>query len=525
MGCDEEYIKECEPGNNIAVPEQIYNILSKTTARIEYGEKKSTGFFMKINLDKKQHNFLLTCAHCISQNDIDSKITVSIFYGKKNEEKEKQIELDNNKRFIKCFEEQKIDATIIEILSEDDIPDDRYLYPDLNYKNGYEQYIENDIYTGGFPSVEVNKGDRHFSGGKLLKHQINNTQQVIGIHYGSNKLKTHNFGVFIGYIIDFLENSKDSLMFHDKGELKNNDEKLVLKQEDKIKNEKTNDNLNNNENEKINNKENELNINNNKKINEKIIPIKEKENDSKDKIINIYKNKKNNNKEEKKVIEKNVEAKNDKVLSEEEEKLKKVEELHYKEGEKIVLKKPEQDLIVDMLSSGESNDKKEKAISESDMALIAAVYNNPSFIQILKTLSGDKTMLKYLNDYPEIKRLKEKNPIFKESLDKPELMDKLFNPELFNAFSQMSSIINKDKEKKQNNNNIINNNKILLDNNKKDEDINDPIIYEKKFNELKKLGFNNDIAIDEALYLFKGNLEEAKQYLTNLEKEKKEDKN
>ena len=258
MGCDEEYIKECEPGNNIAVPEQIYNILSKTTARIEYGEKKSTGFFMKINLDKKQHNFLLTCAHCISQDDIDSKIKVSIFYGKKNEEKEKQIELDNNKRFIKCFEEQKIDATIIEILSEDDIPDDRYLYPDLNYKNGYEQYIENDIYTGGFPSVEVNKGDRHFSGGKLLKHHtdnpkcflhdcatkegssgsplINNTQQVIGIHYGSNKLKTHNFGVFIGYIIDFLENSKDSLMFHDKGELKNNDEKLVLKQEDKNKN-------------------------------------------------------------------------------------------------------------------------------------------------------------------------------------------------------------------------------------------------------------------------------------------------
>ena len=421
---------------------------------------------------------------------------------------------------MKYFDDQIIDATIIEILSEDKIPDDRYLYPDLNYKNGYEQYIENDIYTGGFPSVEVNKGDRHFSGGKLLKHHtdnpkcfihdcatkegssgsplINNTQQVIGIHYGSNKLKTHNFGVFIGYIIDFLENSKDSLMFHDKGELKNNEEK-------------------------INNKENELNINNNKKINEKIIPIKEKENDSKDKIINIYKNKKNNNKEEKKVIEKNVEAKNDKVLSEEEEKLKKVEELHYKEGEKIVLKKPEQDLIVDMLSSGESNNKKEKAMSESDMALIAAVYNNPSFIQILKTLSGDKTMLKYLNDYPEIKSLKEKNPIFKESLDKPELMDKLFNPELFNAFSQMSSIINKDKEKKLNNNNNINN-KLLLDNNKKDEDINDPIIYRKKFNELKKLGFNNDIAIDEALYLFKGNLEEAKQYLTNLEKEKKEKK-
>ena len=47
------------------------------------------------------------------------------------------------------------------------------------------------------------------------------------------------------------------------------------------------------------------------------------------------------------------------------------------------------------------------------------------------------------------------------------------------------------------------------------DDINDPIIFEKKFNELKNMGFNNDNLIREALLLLKGNIEEAKEYLSS----------
>ena len=57
----------------------------------------------------------------------------------------KKIELDNNKRFIKCFIDDDIDVTIIEILPEVDIPEDKYLYPDLNYKNGFHIYIDEKI--------------------------------------------------------------------------------------------------------------------------------------------------------------------------------------------------------------------------------------------------------------------------------------------------------------------------------------------------------------------------------------------
>ena len=49
--------------NEPLVPERISDKLIKTIARIEFDKKISTGFFMKINLDKKQHNFLITSSH------------------------------------------------------------------------------------------------------------------------------------------------------------------------------------------------------------------------------------------------------------------------------------------------------------------------------------------------------------------------------------------------------------------------------------------------------------------------------
>ena len=85
------------------------------------------------------------------------------------------------------------------------------------------------------------------------------------------------------------------------------------------------------------------------------------------------------------------------------------------------------------------------------MALIGSIFNSPSFMTLIKTLYKSPIMAEYLNNTPEIKRLKEKNPIFKEVLANPELMDKLFTPELFNTFFQMSSMINKDKDENNKN--------------------------------------------------------------------------
>ena len=50
-----------------------------------------------------------------------------------------------------------IDATIIEILKDDNFPENKYLFADLNYENGYAQYIETQIFTAGYPKVEKYK--------------------------------------------------------------------------------------------------------------------------------------------------------------------------------------------------------------------------------------------------------------------------------------------------------------------------------------------------------------------------------
>ena len=200
------------------------------------------------------------------------------------------------------------------------------------------------------------------------------------------------------------------------------------------------------------------------------------------------------------------------------------------------------------------------------MALVGAIFNNPSFISIIKNLYHDPLMAEYLNNTPEIKRLKEKNPIFKEVLAKPELMDKLFTPELFNTFSQMLSIIDKDKENNNKNNeeinnnllnqqkdmnkilnmnfeNVLNNNNNLLNQQKDmnnimnnnnmnfENEINNNInLNEKKKSEdsknnkyhdriiqLKELGFKNEKLIKQALKLSNGNLEEAIEILTAMD--------
>ena len=109
-----------------------------------------------------------------------------------------------------------------------------------------------------------------------------------------------------------------------------------------------------------------------------------------------------------------------------------------------------------MISAGEKNNKNVKIVSESDMVLIGQIFNNPSLMNLLRSFCGNPKMLEYLNNLPEIKRLKEKNPIFNEILNNPELMDKLFTPDLFNTFSQMVNMIDKDKNNK--NKEIKNNN-------------------------------------------------------------------
>ena len=366
-----------------SVPETIKDKLSESITRIEFGKTISTGFFMKISLGKNQYNFLITNEHVISKNDIDSKITISLFYGKAYKEVEKKIKLDRSKRFIKCFKDHSIDASIIEILLEDNIPEDKYLYPDLNYENGYDQYIKTQIYTAGYPNVENYKGDKHFSSGKITSYKdkgkfnfchncstkegssgsplINYNQRVIGLHYGCNQQQTINHGTFIGEILKILKSEENKIVFFQeniKDKNKPNQIKENKQQKDELKEKEMNKIINlEEEKAKDNEKVNPLAFNNNNEINQ----------------ANTKMN----------IETKQIEKKNGDIINDE-----KIHKIVGKNNTKNISKNNQNDLKNNISAINIENNKKESEIKKLETLFgfdyLDAIFQNPFMFEFFK---------------------------------------------------------------------------------------------------------------------------------------------
>ena len=224
---------------------------------------------------------LITACHVISKNMINSIIDIEIY-------NKKIIKLDLNNRNIKFMTD--LDIAIIEIKDNDEIIKDgiKFLLYDLNFKLGYEQYLNKDIFCLQYTK---NKEDIEYAAGKVIeiinnekdfKHNIDtdygssgapiilhNTEKVIGIHLKADLIKKFNYGTFIGQIFKDISLNK--------------------------KNNNSNDKINNN-NKSNNNKDNKSNIINkqiNKNLKDNNYIIGEihisKENVGKDiRIINSY---------------------------------------------------------------------------------------------------------------------------------------------------------------------------------------------------------------------------------------------
>jgi len=206
---------------DIITPDYIKEF-SKSLCKIIIGNKIGSGFFMKSKIKndfKKKACFLITNCHVISDDMINSKQYIEIDIEYNNEKRE--IQLDNEQRFIKCFP-KPIDITIIEILESDNLKNKiKYLKRDyLDFKEGYKKYLSKNIYIFHHPKGE----DAVCSRGKIISiddysftHNaftnngssgsaiiLADTFKVIGIHCKKKINNNINTGVFIEEIIDEL---------------------------------------------------------------------------------------------------------------------------------------------------------------------------------------------------------------------------------------------------------------------------------------------------------------------------------
>jgi len=212
-------INEVATGLGGAIPDNIIRKLFHSIVKIVSHRGQATGFFMKIKKNDKEIKCLFTCNHVILKEDLENEINIVIYFGDKEKEHHRVLQLNNNKRFMRAF--QKEDVTMIEIIDEDRLSSDKYyLVPAFNYKDKSIYYHKN-LYLGGYP---VNHKERCVSSGRItgIKNNIfyhnidtrpgssgspiiNDEGHVIGIHTSGIKEYLENVGIFIGKILDILK--------------------------------------------------------------------------------------------------------------------------------------------------------------------------------------------------------------------------------------------------------------------------------------------------------------------------------
>ena len=204
--------------------------IGKSICKIIFQDRIGTGFLIKLNGLNEPFYCLMTCEHVISQDVITNKTNVKITYD--NQHQALDIKLDKNERYIQDFLYLGIDATIVEILKQDNIPEGFFLLPNLEYLNGYDIFKNQKIYIFQFPQG----GNLSYSEGSIQEVNIYKNEMihvastlegssgspiiicgsnlVLGIHkQGNPKLKV-NYGNFIGPIIKALQkNNKIEKLF------------------------------------------------------------------------------------------------------------------------------------------------------------------------------------------------------------------------------------------------------------------------------------------------------------------------
>ena len=218
--------------NELIPMDNIYNIC-KSTVQIKYQHENenyiSSGFFIQFQKNDKPFFCLMTNDHCINNSMIEIEKEITILY--ENKKKELKIKLNQKERLIKSFKDYKdfsLDITIIQIIEKDQINDDYFLMPDLDYLDKYDFLVGEEISIPQFPlggKLQISNGEIFGINYKTNKYQfthtastlkgssgspivLKDTEKVIGIHKAGKTSKEENYGDFIGPIINIINTLK-----------------------------------------------------------------------------------------------------------------------------------------------------------------------------------------------------------------------------------------------------------------------------------------------------------------------------
>ena len=202
-----------EPKIKELIPQTKTNNISKSICRIKIEtniyNQKGIGFFLNFYIGQE-------CFYClilnkkVTNNKKNIKVNNIIVYYEDGS-KYINIRLNQNNRFIKSFEESDLDITVIEIIKDDNITENYFLFPvEENISNN--KLIDNKIYISQYQEGKelflckgkiqnISKDDFIFMATTqegLLGNPIflQNNIKVIGIQGNNNRYGKHGYFIY-----------------------------------------------------------------------------------------------------------------------------------------------------------------------------------------------------------------------------------------------------------------------------------------------------------------------------------------
>ena len=214
MGCGSTRVDESKEKNETLSQDIL--AVSKSICKIETSKKLCSGFLIKFFKDDKDFFCLMSTEENITEKMIEQKEKINFYYD--NESKMKTICLNSEERYIKVFKDMGIDATVIEILPEDNIEKNYFLIPMIIHGNEYK-----DLKNEKIVIINYQKGKLNYSNGIIqsinnneITHSVNSLMdssgsillqdnaKILGIQTKSNQ------AYFIWPIFNFLKNIKQN---------------------------------------------------------------------------------------------------------------------------------------------------------------------------------------------------------------------------------------------------------------------------------------------------------------------------